>query len=414
MLSTATVPTHLPRRALGDGAKVGKDENLEALRGLAALAVLNWHCLLGFYPAASGHWVADGSLKGAPWFAFFNGPAAVTLFFALSGYVLARRYILSGETSLIARGAIKRLPRLMGPVLIVVMASWAMFALDLFAFKEAAAATGSPWLAAYGEGQDPATFVPSFWDALSQGSIRTFLFGEASYNSSIWTMQIEFIGSLAVFAMAVPVRRLLDDSPLAAGLLLVATFATLALVFPLARAFAVGLALATFIPASGIAMSRAMAAIAVIVALYLLGYSGTGVGAFAPVHTLGLSPYETATIGSALLILVATHPERSLLPTSLATTLGRLSFPIYLVQLPVICSIGAQTYLVCAAAAGANVAAAAAMATSIAASILFALPLATFNDWWVQRVNAALLSPRSFAWRATEGKGRINDGVRNG
>ena len=84
-------------------------------------------------------------------------------------------------------------------------------------------------------------------------------------------------------------------------------------------------------------MSRAMAAIAVIVVLYLLGYSGTGVGAFAPVHTLGLSPYETATIGSA-----------------------------------------------------------------------------TFNDWWVERVNAALLSPRSFAWRATEGKGRINDGVRSG
>lgn len=394
---------------------MGKDENLEALRGLAALAVLNWHCLLGFYPQASGHWVPDGSLKAAPWFAFFNGPAAVTLFFVLSAYVLTRRYMLSGDTALIARGAIKRWPRLMGPVLLVVMACWAMFALDLFAFKEAGAAIGSPWLSAYGDGLNPQAFAPSFWDALAQGSLRTFLFGEASYNSSIWTMQIEFIGSMAVFAMAVPVRRLRDDSPVAAAFLLAALFATLAMAFPLARAFAVGLALAAFIPAGGIPMARWASIVAVVVALYLLGYAGAGVGAFAPLDDVGLDPYETAAIGSALLILVSARPGARLLPVPLSALLGRLSFPIYLVQLPVICSLGAQTLLLCKRTAGANVAAAAATAVSIAASILLAFPLAAFNDWWVKRVNAAARTPSAPAWQRARGTiGRFSDGARNG
>jgi peptidoglycan/LPS O-acetylase OafA/YrhL len=400
----------------------GKDANLEALRGLAALVVLGWHCLLGFYPDASGHWSLAHSLKGEPWFALLNGPAAVTLFFVLSGYVLTRRYMLGGESGLLVRGAIKRWPRLVGPVLVVVMISWAMFALGLHAFREAAVVSSSPWLATYGYGLDPETFAPNFWDAFAQGSVRTFLFREASYNSSLWTMQIEMMGSLAVFAVAAPVRYLRAYSRVAAAVLLVAAFAVLGLVFPLARAFIAGLALAAFIPPAGILMNRWGALCAAAIAVYLLGYSGAATGAFVPIARLGIDPYDTATAGAAILVLVASRPGAALLPHALSMLIGRLSFPIYLVQVPVICSVGAATFLLCEEVVGPDLSAAVAISASTMATLLAALPLARFNDWWVERVNAATQSALVVPRRGTSGAQRsgpdrqreISAGVRRG
>ncbi len=57
-----------------------RDLPLEALRGLAALAVVGWHLLLAFAPIM----LADPSygLAGTPLYAFVHGTAAVCIFFA--------------------------------------------------------------------------------------------------------------------------------------------------------------------------------------------------------------------------------------------------------------------------------------------------------------------------------------------
>src|SRR6476660_5723747 len=72
---------------------------LEALRGLAAFIVVAWHFLWAFDPARIG--IVDGfdpraTMLGSVSFASIDGPAAVTLFFVLSGYVLPLAYFRSG------------------------------------------------------------------------------------------------------------------------------------------------------------------------------------------------------------------------------------------------------------------------------------------------------------------------------
>src|ERR1700728_2842757 len=105
-----------------------KDLPLEALRGLAAIAVLLWHSMLGFFPQWSGifpdRWPPEAALSGQVWYGLIYGTAAVTLFFVLSGFVLTRRFLMNGDQQIILRGAIKRWPRLAGPVLVTVLASW--------------------------------------------------------------------------------------------------------------------------------------------------------------------------------------------------------------------------------------------------------------------------------------------------
>jgi peptidoglycan/LPS O-acetylase OafA/YrhL len=59
-----------------------KDIPLEALRGLAAVVVVFFHCILAFYP----QWIEQPgfdpslSMKGQWWFVLVNGPGAVNLF----------------------------------------------------------------------------------------------------------------------------------------------------------------------------------------------------------------------------------------------------------------------------------------------------------------------------------------------
>src|SRR5215472_16570432 len=139
-----------------------KDIVLEAIRGGAALVVVVWHVCVGFFPYSLNGW-----WQGSPLNLFMNGHSAVQLFFVLSGYVLTRRYFESGNNRILLRGAVKRWPRLMGPVLLVVLASYMLFKLDLYQFEQAGAVSGSGWLIGFANADIKMPI--QLWDALRQG-----------------------------------------------------------------------------------------------------------------------------------------------------------------------------------------------------------------------------------------------------
>jgi peptidoglycan/LPS O-acetylase OafA/YrhL len=125
----------------------------------------------------------------------------------LSGYVLTRHYFQTRDDLSIARGVVKRWPRMAVPVIAAVLMSWALFALDLYRFTNVAPITGSDWLYKFAFAyQTP--FVPDFWEALMQGAFLTFFRGDSHYDSSLWTMRIELIGSYVAFGLALVLVRL--------------------------------------------------------------------------------------------------------------------------------------------------------------------------------------------------------------
>src|SRR5262245_4759677 len=117
-----------------------KDIALEAIRGGAALVVVVWHVCVGFFPYS-----LDGWWQGSPLNLFMNGQSAVQLFFVLSGYVLTRRYFESGNNRILLKGAVKRWPRLMGPVLLVVLACYVLFHLYLYELDLSVACSYLAW-----------------------------------------------------------------------------------------------------------------------------------------------------------------------------------------------------------------------------------------------------------------------------
>jgi peptidoglycan/LPS O-acetylase OafA/YrhL len=366
-----------------------RDLSLDAMRGIAALAVFGWHSMLAFYPNSSGYLgatpIAD-SARSQFWFVAVHGPGAVAFFFVLSGFVLTRFSLTTGRTDILVRGLIKRWPRLAGPALVAVLGSWLLFTVGGYFYAPAAALSGSSWFARLAIAPTDASFQPSLVGAFMQGAVLTFLRGDSTYNGSLWTMAFEFYGSLMVYGLAFllstrPAHRTRLIVIVGAG---VVCYATIPRLFP----FVAGFALAALLPRQGFRVSAPIGAVATALALLGCGYTQGALGFYAPLTAIWPTwlpiPYLNAA-AAALLIATAEgwFGMRRLLSRPWGRVCGELSFPLYLVHVPVLCSAGAYVFL-------ATRSAPAAIAATLVVSLVAATALAGFSRWWLAKLNVAV------------------------
>lgn len=173
---------------------------LEGVRGLAAIVVVIHHFVLAFYPMLIGgpgsvqHTRFDDNLFGMPISLLYAGTFAVAIFFVLSGFVLSVGFFQTKSETIIKKLALKRYLRLMLPALAVTMICLVLIKLGFAKYiSEAATYTGSGWLAPSWR------FDASFLDALYSGAIGIFIQQNSFYDNVLWTMTVEFIGSFIVF-----------------------------------------------------------------------------------------------------------------------------------------------------------------------------------------------------------------------
>jgi len=384
-------PASEPRFAAPDdfGMNNERDVSLDAMRGIAALAVFGWHSILAFYPNSTDYFggtpIAE-SIRSRFWFVAVHGAGAVAFFFVLSGFVLTRFALTSGRTDILVRGLIKRWPRLAGPALVAVLGSWSLFAVGGYFYAPAAAITGSPWLASFGGALGHSSFQPSFFDAVLQGAVLTFVRGDSSYDCSLWTMAFEFYGSLMVYALAF---LLATRQGLRVRLVvIVAAAVACGAANPALIPFVAGFALAALLPQRGFRVPAPVGAVAVAVALLGCGYTPGAVGFYAPLTAIWPAwlpmPYLYAA-AATLLIAIAEgwSGMRWTLSRPWGRACGELSFPFYLVHVPLLCSVGAYAFVVTRSAP-------AAIAATLVVSFVAAIALAGFSRWWLAKLNVAV------------------------
>jgi peptidoglycan/LPS O-acetylase OafA/YrhL len=128
--------------------------------------------------------------------------------------------------------------------------------------------------------------------------------------------------------------------------------------------------------------------IATAAALLGCGYTQGALGFYAPLTAIWPAwlpiPYLYAA-AAALLIATAEGWTglRRLLSRPWGRICGELSFPFYLVHVPILCSAGAYAYL-------ATRSAPAAIAATLVLALAVAWALALFSRWWLARLNAAV------------------------
>ena len=353
-----------------------KDVPLEAIRGFAAIIVVLYHTVLGF----SGNLSA---IQATPFNFFINGGSAVVLFFVLSGYVLTRRYFKTYNSDLITRGVLKRWPRLMGPVLVTVLISWVLWQLGAFHPEEAGILSGSSWLTNFAAAPDY-PFDPTIRKALADGVFLVFISDDTNqFDTSLWTMKIELIGSLISFGLALLLSRLRKSHPFATILLVGATLVFCHLTTPYYAAFVCGVLLARWLGDEA-TISLRVAVPALAVALYLLGYSDNPIGAYGLFAKLPSVSFVYMALAGSLVVITLTQTceeFRRVLSNRAMGFVGELSFPLYLIHALVICSLGADVFIRSRSFAATAV-------VVVIASVMAAMPILWFNRRWVAGVNS--------------------------
>ncbi|TEA77145.1 acyltransferase family protein [Allopusillimonas ginsengisoli] len=186
-------------------AKNTHSNSLDALRGLAALSVIFSHVFLLYYSELhSGQTPAQAStlalnIFNSPFTFFYRGGAAVLLFFLLSGYVLCAACIKKAphDNRYVSIAASKRYLRLGLPVAAAVFIGYLGIVFNLFP----AAPAG---INAFLDFPDPSL---GFVQMLKSALYGSMLFGDGSFDYVLWTISIEFYGSLLVFALYALIGR---------------------------------------------------------------------------------------------------------------------------------------------------------------------------------------------------------------
>ena len=268
-----------------------------------------------------------------------NGNFGVCIFFILSGYVLAG--LAQNTTLSLTAQTIRRYLRLAIPILLTSSVAWALFAIGAYHNKAAGAIVGSWWMAEWYQ------FEPSFTDMVWQSLYGCFIGVQPIYNSSLWTMQPELVGSFIVFL----INALSGNRILRAGFLLIWAGSNLTEYYPL---FAVGALLFEFenelrLLYAKIFFNAALKAL-VIFALVCVGLYLGGMPELHPgpgLRWYGWLPqfasdnamrwHQIAALVSMVAVLFSPMLQ-NVFGSALGRYLGRISFMMYLFQVPVICS----------------------------------------------------------------------------
>lgn len=318
----------------------------DGLRGIAAFVVIVSHFLLAFTPVwftGSGtlDWTAPDIAAKTPLFLIQSGTFAVFVFFALSGFVMAQSASHSRAPLLALAGT--RLLRLNIPVAASVLLAYVLIHIFPAAVHEVADRVRHWWIEAWYPPGGPS--VGAAMLGLARGSYKASLY----FNPVAWTMRVELIGSLIIYAIykAVPARWIVHA--LVAGLLV--TFFLKDTEGYLFGFFAGALLHEHW--SRGLTFPTP--------ALWAALIGGLFLGSFpfmAPRGPLyawldaGLAPVTypdlaVRNIGAILLLAAILYlpGPRAVLSTMIPRFLGRISFALYLVHFPIVCTIAAAAWL---------------------------------------------------------------------
>lgn len=338
--------------------KRGYLDSLDSLRGIAALIVIFSHVFFAYYiELHSG--AADASASQAalqifhsPFTFFYRGQFAVLLFFILSGYVLTLGCVRKAhaDPDYIPIAASKRYLRLGLPTAASVLICY--LAVVAGAVPEVTSGP-TPRLM---DSPAPDVALPA---AMMSAVYKSMLFGDQSFNYVLWTIKIEFYGSLLIFAVfALLGRNRSLHMMVCAGLFLY--LQTRSIYVNMYSYFFLGSLLARIdFQASQRFSHPALVAALLLPGLYLGGFHAQS-GAYQWLQPLSagiqtLAPDANIQVlygglGAALVILaalVASHngTMSTVLRTRPLLVMGKLSFSVYLLHPIILSSLGKLIYI---------------------------------------------------------------------
>lgn len=353
------IPAFEPAGASGKKIRV---HALDGIRGWAALSVVCYHLFWETFGVISPGYRNPFTAS------FLDGQLAVSIFFVLSGAALSIPYFSKKGVRSVVELAIKRYPRLVIPIFFLAVIVTAILVLGLNYNVRAGALVLRPgWMG------DWLTTPASLWRLLRFSLFDVFVRpdGKESLDPLLWTMTLELAGSFIVFQLLILLTGRRRGWFMVAGLFVLSMLGmALTPVYGMVGCFLTGMILAKLhqsgffeiFHADKILRRGALAAL-----ILLLAVDGV-------LQSYHLCLWRSPFVSTGLVFAIfASSDAYAFMEAPLSQFLGKISFPLFLVQFPVIVSFTSYLIILAAQHGGLHEASGAIAASSLAVAILAAV-----------------------------------------
>lgn len=326
---------------------------IDGLRGVASLFIVFHHFIMGYYPAAYEGVTGvphlrqgmEAAFSQSPLGFFVTGDFWITVFYLISGFVIAYQVFRMKDEKQFSRSLLKRYPRLMLPVFVLSAIVYIMLHLNLFYNGPASLLSGSEWLAQFY--QNKTTLFDLFFSSI----VDTWLVGMSTlYSNAFWMLAELFAGSFMAYilaAMGKGMNRKMLYVYICAALLYLSTNSRL-------TDFALGVLAAYIVEQFGerikshkkvcVCAGIFMLAAAVVLGAYPVGHEPDNAYRILNHLPERFNPVYFYHILAAVLLIMGIwllEPLGKFFSKKPVLFLGEISYSIYLVHIPVIYSLSA-------------------------------------------------------------------------
>lgn len=325
---------------------------IDGLKGIASLLIVLHHFVLAFVPALYYGDVVEarlfsneGNLADSPLLFFIGGHFLVSMFLLLSGLVLSLQvYRLSTLQDLLSK-IVLRYIRLAIPVLIVSAIVYFLLRYSLFSHQQLYLISGSPWLTHFYQ-------APLRFTSILETSLFTVWFiGNDLYSNAFWMLTHLFYGSLLTYSLIYCIRRF--DSRIQLFVILISIVFS-SFVNPYLMNFSYGMLLSWMLLNLDFTKKRTFLSIVFFVMGILFAGYPQGVDPmnfYRYLDTVVLtfpSSIFYHSFGSFLIILsiLFYQGKLSIFSSKVSLFLGRISFAVYLIHIPILYSLSFYLFLI--------------------------------------------------------------------
>lgn len=320
---------------------------IDGLKGICCILIFVHHFICAFYTAFvfglnyPAHTNFDKLISESVISVFINGNFLVFIFCTISGFVIARSFMKKGKKQDLLKVTLKRYLRLCIPVLLLGMIVWLLSSFKLFFHLEAAPLTGSSiWLGAY------YLVKLSLKDILISALFKTPFYGDSYISNALWMYGNFLLGSIVIYFLCL----VFDKKKKRDSLFLIVPLMACLINESFIACFISGYWLNFLVDdlkIDKIKWKPLLAFILIFVGLFLGGYP-FGVMPDNYYHYLKFSncflPHFLAAVFLISGLYLAPFWQK-FLSNKLFLWLGKLSFAIYLVHIPLIYSYSSYLFL---------------------------------------------------------------------
>jgi peptidoglycan/LPS O-acetylase OafA/YrhL len=307
----------------------------DGLRGWASIAVLLHHIGAAMYgwPNFKDHFLQNQF--GKILYIIFDGPFAVYIFFVLSGFVLSLNYLKNKNMRSLTGLVIRRIPRLGIPVFFSTIIIFFLIKAGYMRNHEAAALFDelNAWFNQYYD------FHPTMKDMI-KSIPGVFLTGNSKYNGVLWTMRYEFFGSYYIVLFIVALHY--SDNYRKTLVWIIST-AGLLYMLPQIACFNFGMLIAFVYIEKRYFIERIQRN--KLVKILTIIFTGLSYGLNLLMGQLGIAGIQailsTATAFLFVFSITFINIFQCVFSSKVSRFLGKISFPLYIIHLPIICSFTA-------------------------------------------------------------------------